>query len=205
MPTSHYFDADPAAGSRPETIRLSLPDMALELLTDHGVFSRLSVDRGTDLLLRSIPAPPPQGHLLDLGCGYGPIALALARRSPGATVWALDVNNRALELVRTNAERCGVDNVRAVRPEQIPVDTRFAAIYSNPPIKIGKEPLHSLLREWIDRLTGGGPAHLVVHKHLGSDSLARWLDSEGFPVDRVRSKMGYRILTVHGVAHRTPA
>jgi 16S rRNA G1207 methylase RsmC len=117
----------------------------------------------------------------------------------------VDINNRALELVRTNAGQCGAGNVRAVRPEQVPAGIRFAAIYSNPPIKIGKEPLHELLRDWMARLTGEGDAHLVVHKHLGSDSLARWLGDRGFPVHRVRSKMGYRILTVGGQVHRTPA
>ena len=196
MPTSHYFDTDPVAASKPETVRLALPDMTLELTTDHGVFSRLGVDRGTDLLLRSIPAPPADGHLLDLGCGYGPIALAVARRAPGARVWAMDVNNRALELVGVNAARSEAGNVTAIRPDQVPADIRFAAIYSNPPIKIGKELLHGLLSDWIGRLAPGGQAHLVVHRHLGSDSLARWLAAEGFTVDRVRSKMGYRILAV---------
>ena len=86
--------------------------------------------------------------------------------------------------------------MHAVGPDEVPADLRFAAIWSNPPIKIGKEPLHRLLLDWLGRLTPDGRARLVVHKHLGGDSLAEWLASEGFATNRVGSRKGYRLLEV---------
>jgi 16S rRNA (guanine1207-N2)-methyltransferase len=190
----HYFDPEPAAASERGSVTLALPDLALELVTDRGVFSRTGVDPGTKLLLLEGPPPPPGGDVLDLGCGYGPIAVTLARRSPAATVWAVDVNRRALALVEENADRAGTPNLRAVAPEDVPEDVRFAAMWSNPPVRIGKEALHGLLRSWLGRLRPDGAACLVVHKHLGADSLARWLESEGYATRRLRSRMGYRLL-----------
>ena len=193
-----YFTADPSAPSRPRTIGLTLPDLRLDLVTDRGVFSGEAVDAGTKLLLTVAP-PPPAGDcdLLDLGCGYGPIAVTIARRAPGAAVWAVDVNDRALALTAENARRAGVaDAVRAVPPGAVPAGVRFAAVYSNPPIRIGKQHLHDLLRMWLGRLLPEGTAWLVVHKHLGSDSLARWLEGEGYRVGRLVSRMGYRVLEV---------
>lgn len=194
----HYFTAEPASVPRPNVVTLSLPDMDLRLRTDSGVFSRSAVDPGTKLLLSEAPAPPAGPRaLLDLGCGYGPIAVTLARRAPAASVWALDVNRRALSLAAANAAEAGVgDRVRAVTADEVPVDLRFHAIYSNPPARIGKAALHELLATWLARLVPGGCAFLVVHKHLGSDSLARWLAGEGFVVNRLVSRMGYRLLEV---------
>ena len=139
------------------------------------------------------------GDLLDLGCGAGPIALTMARRSPDATVWAVDVNARARELCRRNAERNALTNVRVVAPDDVPPDVRFATIWSNPPIRIGKPALHDLLDTWLARLDADGSASLVVQKHLGADSLQRWLIELGYRCDRVGSKAGFRLLTVrHG-------
>ncbi len=193
---SHYFDHDPAAPSEPRTVPLVLPDLAVQLTADAGVFSGRSVDPGTRLLLLEGPAVPAGGDLLDLGCGYGPIAVTLARRSPGATVWAVDVNTRALALTAANAEAAGCPNVRARTPDDVPDDVRFSAIWSNPPIRIGKAALHDLLARWLPRLAPGGQAVLVVQKHLGADSLARWLEEVGHPTQRLRSRMGYRLLSV---------
>ena len=197
-PPGHYFDRSPAATSRPATVELVLPDLQLTLTTDRGVFGTGGVDPGTKYLLLEAPAPPAggSGHLLDLGCGYGPIALALARRAPEATVWAVDVNERARALTAANADAVGATNVRVAAPDEVPADVRFAGIWSNPPIRIGKPALHALLLTWLDRLDPGGHAWLVVHKHLGSDSLARWLDRIGFPAHRLGSRAGYRILEV---------
>jgi 16S rRNA (guanine1207-N2)-methyltransferase len=196
IPKSHYFEARPAAASRPRTVRLRLGELNLELQADRGVFGSRGVDLGTMVLLREGPPPPESGDLLDLGCGYGPIALALARRAPGARVWAVDVNERALGLTRVNAEAARTPNVTAMAPEQVPPEVRFDAIYSNPPVRVGKAPLHELLLRWLPRLTPGGAAYLVVQRNLGSDSLAKWLGEQGFEVSRLKSKKGYRILEV---------
>ena len=177
-------------------MRVTLPDMTLDLVTDSGVFARDEVDPGTKLLLLEAGPPSLRGDLLDLGCGYGPIALAMATRAPAATVWAVDVNRRALALTDENARRAELTNVRAVEATHVPADLRFATIWSNPPIRIGKDALHELLRTWLPRLAPDGTATLVVHKHLGSDSLAAWLEREGWDVVRLRSRMGYRLLAV---------
>jgi 16S rRNA (guanine1207-N2)-methyltransferase len=196
MPDSHYFDPAPPVPSDRGVVRLVLPDLTLDLATDRGVFSADAIDRGTKLLLLSAPDPPPTGDLLDLGCGYGPIAMTMAIRSPAATVWAIDVNERARALCAENAAAAGLANVRVAAPDDVPGPVRFAAIWSNPPIRIGKAPLHSLLLDWLGRLAPSGGAHLVVQRHLGADSLARWLGEAGFSVGRIASRQGYRVLEV---------
>jgi 16S rRNA (guanine1207-N2)-methyltransferase len=198
MPGAQYFDDEPVVPSRPRTVTLQLPDVRLELTTDRGVFAGRAptVDTGTLVLLREAPRPPSAGALLDLGCGYGPVALVVAERAPAATVWAIDVNERARRLTAANAAVAGLANVRVARPEDVPAGLRFAAIYSNPPVRVGNAALHDLLATWLDRLEPGGAAWLVVQKHLGSDSLARWLAAAGWPTSRVASRQGYRVLEV---------
>ncbi len=194
----HYFDAVPSVSSHRQVIRFHLPDLTLDLTTDRGVFSGDRVDTGTKLLLTDVAVPADlTGDVLDLGCGYGAIAVTIARRAPGATVWALDVNERALGLTSENAAAAGVGKrVRSVTPDAVPPDVQFSAIYTNPPIRIGKAPLQALLLEWLPRLAPQGRAWMVVQKHLGSDSLAAWMRTEGFVVDRLSSRMGYRLLEV---------
>jgi 16S rRNA (guanine1207-N2)-methyltransferase len=193
---SHYFDPSPLAPSKPRSVFIHLGQLALELQADRGVFGSRAVDLGTLTLLREAPAPPADGEILDLGSGYGPIAIALAKQSPNAHVWAVDVNERALELTRANARAAGAMNVTAGLPDEVPPDLQFAAIYSNPPVRIGKAPLHALLQRWLPRLAPDGSAYLVVQRNLGSDSLAAWLASEGYEVRRLKSKKGYRVLEV---------
>jgi 16S rRNA (guanine1207-N2)-methyltransferase len=196
-PGSHYFDEEPTTESAPRSVNLLLPDMTLSLTTDRGVFGYNRVDGGTKLLLLTAPAPARSGHLLDIGCGTGAIALTMAHRSPDATVWAVDVNERARSLCRANAARNDLDNVRVCAPDEVPEDVRFATIWSNPAIRIGKPALHSMLLQWFGRLTPAGEAILVVHKHLGSDSLQTWLSAQGHPTTRLASSAGYRILQTH--------
>jgi 16S rRNA (guanine1207-N2)-methyltransferase len=200
--TDHYFSSQPRAPHRPGLVRVVLPDVYLELATDAGVFSPGRLDPGTRVLLDTSPAPPPVGDLLDLGCGYGPIACVLAKRSPGATVWAVDVNERALELCARNAAAAGLANVRCVRPDDPSVPPRLAGIWSNPPVRIGKPALHELLSCWLDRLSDGGQAWLVAGRNLGADSLQRWLAGQGWPVTRRAARSGYRLLQVEFSAER---
>jgi len=192
----HYFDPAPESASKPRTLHLRAGELALELQADRGVFGSRAIDLGTLQLLKEAPLPPHEGDLLDLGSGYGPIAIALARRSPAARVWAVDVNARALELAKANAEAAKTPNVVVSFPDEVPAEVRFAAIYSNPPVRVGKAPLHELLQRWLPRLAPGASAYLVVQRNLGADSLATWLASQGWLVRRLKSKKGYRILQV---------
>ena len=204
MDAGHYFAAQPAVGSQRRSVSLVLPDGVTRLVTDRGVFAAEGVDAGTRYLLQVVPEPP-SGDLLDLGCGYGPIAVTLARRAPGSTVWAVDVNERALELCTENAAALGLTNVRCVPPDGVPDDIAFATIWTNPPIRVGKAALHELLGRWLGRLATGGQGHLVVQKHLGADSLAGWLTAHGFAVARAGSRQGYRHLFVTCASSTAPA
>lgn len=190
----HYFDEQPEVGSDERVVDVGVPGAGFRLSTDRGVFSRGRLDTGTLLLLQTAPPPSPTGDLLDLGCGAGPIALTLAMRSPGATVWAVDVNERARTLTGRNAADNGVTNIRVAAPDAVPADVRFATIWSNPPIRIGKPALHDLLTDWLGRLAEAGEAVLVVQKHLGADSLQRWLTGHGHPTERIGSRAGFRVL-----------
>jgi 16S rRNA (guanine1207-N2)-methyltransferase len=192
----HYFDPAPEVESKRRTLHLHAGDLAIELQADRGVFGSRAIDLGTLTLLKEAPLPPLEGDLLDLGSGYGPIAIALARRAPEAKVWAVDVNERALELTRSNAVAAKTPNIVACLPDEVPADTQFAAIYSNPPVRVGKAPLHELLLRWLPRLAPGANAYLVVQRNLGADSLAAWLSGQGWQTQRLKSKKGYRILQV---------
>ncbi len=196
MSGDHYFSARPGSEFRPKTIRVALVGREVEVATAGGVFSPDRLDTGTAVLLEAVPSPPPSGDLLDVGCGWGPVALSLAIESPQATVWAVDVNERSLDLTRQNAARLGLTNVNAVLPEDVPPGLEFAAIWSNPPIRVGKAELHRLLGTWLPRLQPDSDAWLVVQKNLGADSLQRWLDAE-FPahaIIRAGTARGYRVL-----------
>jgi 16S rRNA (guanine1207-N2)-methyltransferase len=196
-PDGHYFDPEPTVGSRLSSVRLDLPDRSMTLTTDRGVFSADRVDAGSKYLLLEAPAPPPSGLFVDLGCGYGPIACTLAARAPAAEVWAVDVNTRALELCRANADALGLSNLQVAHADDVPADLVVDLLWSNPPIRIGKAALHGLLGRWLARLAPSGSAVLVVQKHLGADSLQRWLADQGWCVDRLGSRTGYRLLQVH--------
>ncbi|MBF4570927.1 class I SAM-dependent methyltransferase [Herbiconiux sp. VKM Ac-1786] len=196
MDGEHYFSAQPAGELSLRELTVTLAGSEHRLTTASGIFSPDRIDTGTQVLLANVPKPPPGGNLLDLGCGWGPIALTLALESPRSTVWAVDVNERALDLVRRNAHIMGLENVNAVRPEDVPDDVRFMTIWSNPPIRVGKAELHSMLRLWLPRLEPGTEAWLVVQKNLGSDSLQRWMDGE-FPeltVQREATSKAFRVL-----------
>jgi 16S rRNA G1207 methylase RsmC len=189
----HYFSASPGDGERHEVV-VEMGDQELTVLTADGVFSKDGLDHATAVLLREMP-PPTAGRLLDLGCGWGPIACSVAAASPDVDVWAVDTNPRALDLTRENAARLGV-TVHAALPDGVPPDVQFDHLWSNPPIRIGKQALHELLLHWLPRLAPGGSAHLVVGKNLGADSLQRWLVEQGWPTERVASSRGFRVLRV---------
>ena len=190
----HYFAEAPTARRRPGHIVVDLHGDRFELATDSATFSPRRLDPGTAFLLDAVPAPPAAGTFLDLGCGYGPIALSLARERPDARIVAVDVNGRSRELCARNAEALGCTNVDVLAPDEVDAELRFDLIWSNPPIRIGKDALHDLLLGWLERLTPDGEAVLVMGRNLGADSMQRWLGEQGFPTERLASKRGYRLL-----------
>lgn len=191
--SGHYFDDDPSVADRPSTIEATIWGAHRSFVTSTGVFSGSRLDKATGVLLENSEPPPAGSRVLDLGCGWGPIACALA--GAGLEVWAVDVNERALRLTRLNAQRFGLD-IYTARPEEVPEDVRFDAIWSNPPIRIGKQALHEILLHWLPRLTPTGEARLVVGKNLGADSLQNWLKEQGFDAVRAASVKGFRVLVV---------
>lgn len=203
----HYFTADPSAEDRPRELELDFDGTRYRVTTNAGVFSPTRLDAGTAVLLRALP-DEVAGDVLDLGCGWGPIGLFAAHRAARAgtraKVWALDVNQRALELVARNAEACGFSSVVVpVTADQVDEGQRFDEIWSNPPIRVGKDVLHSMLGEWIPRLRPGGRAMLVVAKHLGAKSLMTWLAEElgdEFSVVKDSMSKGYWIIRVDRAA-----
>jgi 16S rRNA G1207 methylase RsmC len=199
MSSDHYFSQEPKSNYQPKEIELDIAGEVFKVNTASGTFSPLRLDVGTSVLIDHLELAPKDGNILDLGCGWGPIALNLAKNNPKAKVWAVDVNNRSLELTDTNAKTVGLTNIQTATPDSVPKDIKFSGIWSNPPIRIGKKELHDLLLSWLPRLENGASAYLVVQKNLGSDSLQNWLAEtlvDGYEVSRLTSVKTYRILKV---------
>ena len=190
----HYFSADPSVAFKRQPVVADVWGRRLTLTSGSGVFAQGRLDVGTAVLFRETEPPRAQTYL-DLGCGYGVIGLALAASLPGATVRAVDVNERAVLLANENAAALGVaDRFAACTPDDVPAGEGYEEIWSNPPIRIGKDALHDLLLTWLPRLAPGGRAVLVVGKNLGADSLQRWLGEQGWPTTRLASAKGFRVL-----------
>jgi len=193
--TSHYFDADPHGSDRRRMVKATVFGRELDFMTSSGTFSADGLDKATEVLLREVPPPVGEKTLLDLGCGWGAIAVGLALAAPDSTVWAVDVNSRARELTAENATRHRA-RIRVAAPDAVPGELLFDEIWSNPPVRIGKDALHGLLAMWMPRLAPGGVAYLVVGKNLGADTLQQWLINAGFPTERIASSRGFRVLRV---------
>jgi 16S rRNA G1207 methylase RsmC len=199
MSSEHYFSETPGSDYKPKEISVVINGHEVLVTTAGGVFSPDHIDQGTNVLLTHLDEAPAGGNILDIGCGWGPIALSLASASPKATIWAVDVNQRSLELTAVNAKRLGLSNIKCVTPEEVPADLEFSGIWSNPPIRVGKDVLHEILLTWLPRLQEHAEAYLVVQKNLGADSLHRWLESElpeNFSTVRVDTAKSFRVLRV---------
>ena len=199
MESEHYFSENPAAPFRPKEITTKIHGREIVLTTANGVFSPDHIDQGTAVLLEHLDQAPAGGNILDIGSGWGPIALSLAINSPKAIIWAVDVNQRCLDLTATNAARLGIKNIKCVTPDEVPQDITFSGIWSNPPIRVGKEALHKILLKWLPRLEKDAEGYLVVQKNLGADSLHRWLEvelPETFSTIRVETSKSFRVLRV---------
>ncbi len=202
MSGDHYFSQEPAGDFKPKDITISLANQKVQVQTAGGTFSPDHLDTGTAVLLEHLDQAADTGNILDIGCGWGPIAIALALSNPNAKIWAIDVNERSLELTKRNCERLGISNVYVGRPEDVPTDIRFSSIWSNPPIRVGKDALHQILSLWLPRLQSECDAYLVVAKNLGADSLLTWLQEqfESMHSERIDTAKGFRILRVSNLA-----
>ena len=199
MSTEHYFSEDPQAPLRKTPLTLTLRGHTVTMESASGTFSPGHLDTGTAVLLKYAPHLPETGTFLDLGCGWGPLTLALALESPDASVWGVDVNDRALQVASDNAVNAHLSSIRFATPENVPSDLLFDVIWSNPPIRVGKKELHSLLAQWLPRLTPKGEAWLVVAKKLGADSLKEWIASGAagdFEASRFETSRGFRVIRV---------
>lgn len=197
----HYFSAQPLTSDERFDKEMTVAGFDFQVTLAPGVFSFQSLDQGTRVLLDKVPQLPESGNFLDLGCGWGPICLTMARLRPQAKVWAVDVNERALDLTQINAAKNGLANVVVGLPEdtwqQIPAQS-LDVIWSNPPIRIGKEALHEMLEMWLQKLSPSGEAYFVVAKNLGGDTLLKWLEGRGWRAQKWASAKGFRVLRVAG-------
>lgn len=197
-----YFSANPNSLDLRRTLHVDLRGHEVSVQVSNGVFSSSKLDLGTAVLLKHAPQPPENGRFFDIGCGWGAISLALGFESPNAQIYAVDVNERALELTDINAKNAGLNNIHTYLVEDALKEDELKdidLIWSNPPIRVGKDILHNILLTWLPRLKVGGAAYLVVQKNLGSDSLIPWLSKnlgEDFSVEKYASSKGYRIIEV---------
>jgi 16S rRNA G1207 methylase RsmC len=199
MSEDHYFSQEPGSALKPKSIIIPVAGELVEVTSAAGTFSPQQLDFGTEVLIEQMDLAPDYGDLLDLGCGWGPIALNLAKLRPNTKIWAVDVNTRSVELTSRNAKDLRLANITACLPEEVPENLTFSGIWSNPPIRIGKKELHELLLKWLPRLAVGAEAYLVVQKNLGSDSLQKWLTEElagSYEVSRYTSIKTYRVIKV---------
>ncbi|MDY5584929.1 MAG: methyltransferase [Arcanobacterium sp.] len=215
--TEHYFASSPKAVHHRLEFTTQIQGKEYVVCTDSGVFSPRQLDKGTAVLLHKLPTTEvaqvngvslgssvtvsPGDFVLDLGCGWGPISLALAHNYPEAAILAVDVNERARELCAENLKRNGYTNFSTLDPETALTELRkseakLKLIWSNPPIRIGKEELHQMLRTWLELLAEDGVGYFVVQRNLGADSLQKWLQQEGYRVGKLGSAKGFRVLEV---------
>ncbi len=201
--TEHYFSSNPSSPTIQNDFTVTIIDTEYQVTTESGVFSQQHLDLGTSVLLTRVPFTPVPNEaiVLDLGCGWGAISLALAATYPNATTLAVDVNPRALALTAENLSRNGFTNFQVMPAEQaltslMEQKKKISVIWSNPPIRIGKDALHELLTTWFALLTEEGCAYLVVQRNLGADSLIKWINSAGYTGEKYASAKGFRIIKV---------
>lgn len=192
--SDHYYSKNPQAASEEQIIQVSLRGQNLRFYTDRGVFSKKGIDFGSQLLIESIELKA-DARVLDVGCGYGPIGLSLAKENTDRHITLVDVNHRALHLCQKNAELNQISNVRIMESdllERVQHET-FDAILSNPPIRAGKDVVHGLFEQSVHALNEGGELWIVIQKKQGAPSAFAKLAELYEKVEEVTKKKGYRI------------
>ncbi|PRX67997.1 16S rRNA m(2)G 1207 methyltransferase [Bacillus sp. V-88] len=194
--TNHYYSRNPDVESNPGMIAFELRGQTFRFKTDQGVFSKKEVDFGSRALIESFELPDVKGPILDVGCGYGPVGLSLAKDIGDRMVHMIDVNERALSLAKENAEVNKVQNVKVYQSDRYTnvVEKGFAAILTNPPIRAGKETVHSILESSYEHLTERGELWVVIQKKQGAPSAMEKMEKIFSNVEIVIRKKGYYIL-----------
>ena len=188
-----YYTADPTSESKPVPCAFPYRGHGLNFMTDAGVFSKGELDVGSRLLLDALP--DLSGDVLDLGCGWGAIGVAVARAYPACRVTMADVNHRALDLCRQNCQRNGVtaeviesDGMAAV------MGRKFDAVITNPPIRAGKQVIYRMFADAAVSLKEGGALYLVIRKQQGADSCVKYLKTLYGAVEKLDKSGGFWVL-----------
>ncbi len=196
--SNHYYTKNPETESKEASWTFPLRGREFRFISDSGVFSKKTVDFGSRLLIETFRLNEEvAGDILDVGCGYGPMGLALAYAYPARLVEMVDVNERAMSLARRNAEANNIRNVKVYESntyDQVPEERQFAAIVSNPPIRAGKQVVHRILSPAHVHLLPGGTLTVVIQKKQGAPSAQqKMLDVFGNVAVIARDK-GYWII-----------
>lgn len=195
--TNHYYSQQPEAESNRKSWAFTLRGNSFHFQSDRGVFSKNEVDFGSRLLIETFTIPDQKGDLLDVGCGYGPIGISLAKEFKDLTVDMIDVNERAVELAKVNAEANGVKNVRIIASnlfENVDPSKKYAAVLTNPPIRAGKKVVHEIFEKSFESLLPGGELWIVIQKKQGAPSAIAKLNEMFKEVVTVKKDKGYFII-----------
>ena len=194
--SDHYYSNKPQTESKPQHWKFTLLGFDFKFETDAGVFSKSEVDFGSRVLIEAFEMPEVEGDVLDVGCGYGPIGLSIAKANPERFVHMMDVNTRALALAEKNATVNGVQNVRIFESDGLSSvgDVKAAAILTNPPIRAGKETVFRFYDGAFEKLVNGGELWVVIQKKQGAPSSVSHLEEMFSEVDVVDKKKGYWII-----------
>lgn len=194
--TEHYYSRNQNVNSDPNYWNYSLKGNTIRFKTDNGVFSKREVDFGSRLLIENYVFPRVDGDILDVGCGYGPIGLSIAKADPDRMVHMVDVNLRAIELARENAQQNGIVNIQIYESDRLLAveGAKFASILTNPPIRAGKKVVHDILEQSYEHLVPNGELWVVIQKKQGAPSAIAKLEEFFKEVNIVEKKKGYFII-----------
>ncbi|KIL53611.1 methyltransferase [Jeotgalibacillus alimentarius] len=191
----HYYSKKPGVESKPNGWNYTLRGHVIKFKTDQGVFSKKEVDFGSRVLIEAFEEPVTGGPVLDVGCGYGPIGLSLAKSMPERNIHMVDVNERALELAKENAEQNQIRNISIYESDCLDQveEQSFAAILTNPPIRAGKQTVHRIFEQSAEKLTSGGELWVVIQKKQGAPSAKAKLEELFGNVETADKQKGYFI------------
>lgn len=194
--SNHYYSKNPEVESNPVYWDFSLRENTFRFKTDRGVFSKKEVDFGSRLLIETFKNDKSEGKILDVGCGYGPIGLSLAKSFPKAFIHMVDVNQRALELAQENATLNQLENVKIYESDRLlqVEEGGFDFILTNPPIRAGKKTVHEIFEQSYEHLADLGELWIVIQKKQGAPSAIEKLETMFGQVDVVEKKKGYFII-----------